>query len=143
MEFRKNISMFYQVQTISLILVVLSLFLYILHHTLFTFTLLVLCFLILILHPMINDEYILIDEQSISCYRKKRQMWSFCWSVIESLRYSRRYRHPTIEIVLKAETVLIGNGKKRSSGYFFQVNRKIKQAIISYFPYKTEDSSMS
>lgn len=78
-----------------------------------------------------DDPYITIDEWGIICKTRKTMLWGFQWPEIEELRRSRRFRQPSLEIVLKEQTVMKEN-RKSVSGKFFQLGKTAKRALKQY-----------
>lgn len=89
-------------------------------------------FVIGLLFYFADNETIHINENGISCFTKRKILWTFNWNEIEELRKSKRQFYPTLEIVLKSEMMYIAPKKKRVSGYYFQLGRKAKHAVELY-----------
>lgn len=78
-----------------------------------------------------DDPYVTINEWGIICKNRKATLWEYPWSEIEELRRSRQFRQPSLEIVLKNETVMNGD-RKSVSGKFFQLGSTAKRALKQY-----------
>lgn len=79
----------------------------------------------------LNNEYITIDENGISCKRKSKLLWSFKWDEIAKLQKSRELGNPGIAIITynkKGESEY----SFENGGHSFQLCKMAKQALQFY-----------
>lgn len=57
-------------------------------------------FVIGLLFYFADNETIHINENGISCFTKRKILWTFNWNEIEELRKSKRQFYPTLELSL-------------------------------------------
>ena len=87
--------------------------------------------LLLVTYPF-GERYIIVDDDGITCRNRKKEMWSFKWSEIKELRWSRN-RYPTISIILiEYDHTDIDNLQTIEQDLNFEYGRKAKQAIRQY-----------
>ena len=78
-----------------------------------------------------HDEWIMINSQGISCRKGKHILWECEWAKIQDLQIGRRYRNPSIEIILYAT-----NDEPKRAGtqqLYFQLSFRAKKAVKAYY----------
>lgn len=99
------------------------------------------CALILIViaavNPLSYNEFIQINKSGISCQKAGKQIWAYEWDDIVTLKKSRRYNMPSMEIVVsnKYRTLWPCQGIENAkySGHYFQLSRTAKKALELYY----------
>lgn len=79
------------------------------------------------INPFIYNEYIEIDEQGIRCYKSKTVLWEYEWSMISEIRRGSRYRLPTAEIYIKADS-----STSNLPTNYFHLGKAAKKALAFY-----------
>lgn len=77
------------------------------------------------------QEYIFIDYTGISCYKRKRLLWSFTWADIDTLKVGFRFRSPSVEILLKPGVDM--QGEENRHNLYFQLSFRSKKALKCYY----------
>lgn len=131
MTFRRDSLLFYQSEIAYIIMITLSLCLFpILGKELMLFYLLPFIVLLLV-NPKLHNEFIIINENGISCRKSGKQLWSYEWESIAELRKSSRFLMPTIEVIAYNKC-----GKPAlfsQPNHYFQLGRTAKKAIMQYY----------
>ena len=131
MTFRKNSFLFYESEisyiAIIIVCVVLIELLGVVWYLLGILPLVVL----ILVNPIMHNEFITINENGISCWKSGKNMWKYEWNSISQLKRSSRFRMPSIEIIGynkygEAEQYAI-------DGHYFQFGKTAKKAIEKYY----------
>lgn len=97
----------------------------------YLFPLLILSVLLLTafeLHFIFDEEYIVMDENGITCLKRKQLCWAYQWPEIEELKIGNRFRAPSVDIVLKGDLY-----KPNHEGEpYFQFGPTAKKAVRRY-----------
>ena len=75
-------------------------------------------------------DIITIDEEGIVCRNSEEIKWKYAWEDIAELQKFTRFRSPSIEIVVY---VTREPEKKQLSGNYFQLSKKAKKALKTYY----------
>ena len=131
MSFRKEALLFCQTNIVCGIIAILFLFLSPILGWLLSWTCFILFIILILINPLFFSEYIIIDEKGISCKQASKLLWEYGWENISELKYSSRYRMPSVEILTK-------NKSKEyeqivSAHSYFQLCRTAKKAIDQYY----------
>lgn len=86
--------------------------------------------LILYIHAKTPRKYIFINEIGIACYFKDECIWQHNWDEILELRIGNRYRHKSIEILLKLSN---NDETPKYSYHYFQYGKSAKKALEIYY----------
>ena len=76
------------------------------------------------------DDTIMMDEEGITCRTTEEIKWKYAWEDIAELRKITRFRSPSIEIIVY---VTGEPEKKQLSGNYFQLSKKAKKALKTYY----------
>lgn len=136
MTFRKNSLLLYQRTVFYVIFVLLSL-------VLIPFSglgLSLLCafpFVVLVLvTPLLDKEFITINEDGIVCQKSGTLLWTFKWNEIAELRKSSRFLLPSIEVIPYSKS-----GEPEPFGtydHYFQLGKDARKALNQYYRIGTE-----
>ena len=80
-----------------------------------------------VLNPIMNADYVIIDDVGIKCEHKGNVLWAHKWSDIHELRKIALYRNPGCQIVLQSEA-----GPERMQ-CFFQLGVSARKALKKYY----------
>lgn len=86
---------------------------------------------VLITEWVMKQNYILMNEEGIFCYRGERLCWGYQWAEISELKIGKRFRHPSIDIILKPEYRFYRREFETMEAYF-QLGSAAKEAIKLY-----------
>lgn len=75
-------------------------------------------------------EIITIDKKGVACRTSEEINWEYTWEDIAELQKYTRYRSPSIEIVVYVSRE---PEKLQLSGNYFQLSRKAKKALNTYY----------
>lgn len=78
-------------------------------------------------NPIMNADFIIIDDAGIKCERKGNVLWAHKWSDIHELRKIALYRNPGCQIVLQSEA-----GPERTQ-CCFQLGVSVRKALKKYY----------
>lgn len=91
----------------------------------------ILSLIVLITEWVMKQNYILMNEEGIFCYRGERLCWGYQWAEISELKIGKRFRHPSIDIILKPEYRFYRREFETMEAYF-QLGSAAKEAIKLY-----------
>lgn len=131
MTFRKESLLFYQSETLYVIMIVLCLFLYPTIGLVSSLLFMLPFFVLILVNPKLHNEFITINEDGISCQKAGIQIWAYQWNDVVELKKGSRYLLPSIEIIVNSEQ---GKSIRISKpNHYFQLGRLAKKAIVQYF----------
>lgn len=133
MMFRQNSLLFYQSEFIYIVMATLCLaFIPLLGVGLSLLYMSPLIVLALV-NSKLHNEFIIINEQGISCQKSGKQLWACNWDKIAELKKSSRFLMPAIEVI-KYDSC--GNPEQFAmSNHYFQLGKTAKKAINQYSPF--------
>ncbi len=131
MTFRKDSLLFYQSEIAYIAITIVCLVL-IKPLGVVWYLLGILPFVVFILiNPIIYNEFITINENGISCWKRGRCMWEYEWNSISQLKRSSRFLMPSIEIIGYNK---YGEAEQYAvDGHYFQLGKTAKKAIENYY----------
>ena len=141
MKFRQNGILFWEVQVAVIICLIGCVFLMVYDGIFITILLLPsACLLTMCILPLILDQvYITMDEEGISCLKGKSLHWRYKWSEIDELKIGNRFRNPSVEIVFKSDCCKAGSRIETSETYF-QLGFSAKKAMRKYYKKSTSST---
>ena len=133
MRFRKNEIICFEIQIFIFICLIVSVILMLHNSSLVSILMLpsILLLGVFIVQPSVMKEYITIDENGIICKKGKNLCWEYKWSQIAELRIGKRFRNPSIEILLKSDCC-DDKAKVDTTAAYFQLGLSAKKAIKNY-----------
>lgn len=131
MVFRENSLLFYQSELLFIVLAILS-FSLISTLGLYMSLLYASPFVVLILvNFKLHNEYIVVNENGISCQKSGRQLWAYEWHDIAELRKSSRYLLPSIDIITFNKSGEVA--QFAPPNHYFQLGKAAREAIKRYY----------
>ena len=131
MTFRKNALLFYE-RTVSCAFIVLLSLALIPFSGIGTSLLCSFPFVVLVLvTPLLEKEYITINEDGIECHKSGTLLWAFKWNEIAELRKSSRFLLPSIEVITYSKL-----GEPEPFGtydHYFQLGKEARKAVNQYY----------
>ena len=130
MIFRKNSLLFYQSQTIYVLMIAFCFILTPILGLLISFTCALPFAIFALISPKLYNEFITVNEFGISCHKSGKLLWSYDWDSISDIKRSSRFLLPSMEILTYT------NGKPAEfaiHGHYFQLGRIAKKAIKCYY----------
>ena len=130
MSFRKDSILFSEGYVIYALMIITNLFCFYITQ-IEVFLLLIIPFIILtIFNAKRFSEIITIDKSGIICRTTEEIKWKYAWEDIAELQRFTRFRNPSIEIVVY---MTHEPEKKQLSGNYFQLSKKAKKALKTYY----------
>lgn len=127
MRFRKNGIMFWEHQIIYLLISVGSAALALVMKWTVPLLPAALFGVLAALNPIMNADFIIVDDTGIACERKRNVLWAYNWSDIHELRRITLYGNPGCQIVLRCEA-----GPERTQ-FCFQLGVSARKALKKYY----------
>lgn len=128
MTFRQNALLITEYRIMLCVLILSSLML-IPAATTYAIMLVLLFTVLLLLTPQLCGVFITMNEEGITAYRGKKQLWVYNWEQIKALKKSNRYLLPSVEIIAteyaQRQNLYCGN-------YYFQLGKIAKEALQKY-----------
>ena len=85
----------------------------------------------IVLQFIIYRDYIIVDEDGITCTDRKYVKWKYKWSEISQLKIGTRLRNPSVEIVLTPDCSSY-RPKAETIQPYFQLGRSAKKTIKKF-----------
>ncbi len=131
MVFRKNLLLYYEINIYSTAVLILCIGLI----SVIGVAVFLLCAMpfiaLLLVSSKLYDEFIVINEMGLSCYKSKELLWAYEWQEIAALKRSNRFRLPSVEVIRYD-----ANGKIAPFAMpdeYFQLSSAAKKAIKQYY----------
>lgn len=135
MTFRKDSIRFYEGYFIYFLMITISLVCSFLTES-YVFLLLAIPFVFFaIFNKKQFPDIITVDEKGIVCRTTEEVKWEYDWEDIAELQKFTRFRSPSIEIVVYVSRE---PEKLQSSDNYFQLSRKAKKALKTYYDHPIE-----
>ena len=131
MRFRKDSLLFYQSEIFYVVMAILCLTLIPILGLELSFLYMSLFIVLILVNPKLHNEFITINETSISCQKSGKQLWVYAWDSIAELKRSSRYLMPSIEVIIYNKY-----GESEHFAYhnqYFQLGRTARDAIKRYY----------
>lgn len=131
MKFRKD-HLLLRAHLISLIILfILSLAFYIWQRLVYVFVAAILFAVFAFIEPIRLNEFVVINQTGIYCYKKGEQQWGYKWEEIAELCRFSPYNQPAMTIILYPSER--EPGQPQYTGQYFQLCRTAKEALNKYY----------
>lgn len=136
MVFRKDALLYTEGQALGVVMALASVMMIIMAGWSFVIILGFPVFL-LIMNPLLHNEFMKIDESGISCQKSGKEIWRYRWDEIAELRRGSRFRLPSVEIIAYGR-----NGTPEqfaAPGHYFQRSKAARAAVNKYYKAKCDE----
>lgn len=131
MTFRKDTFIYYELEILSIVMLLACLGLIPVLGIGFPLLNAVLFVILLLVNPRLQNEYITINEAGIICQKSGTQLWAYEWDQIAELRKSSRYRMPSVDVITYCKS---GKPEPFSlPNHYFQLGRTARKALKQYY----------
>lgn len=131
MIFRKDSFLFYQGVIMYIVVAILCLALIPVLGLSLSLILIIPFVVLIFANTGLHNEYIVMDEKGISCYKSGKDLWGYRWNSVAELRKSNRFLMPSIEVIVYNKC-----GAPEPFAHpneYFQLSRSAKKAIKQYY----------